>query len=359
MENLITKEQMDYFWKKRDFVYYILSILVFLIHISSFAQYPANEGTMALLNVKMSFFFKESITRFAVPLFFILSGITFFRDYNNQKYVAKIKSRFFTLCVPYLIWNTLWMIFDIICSYTFISSFFTGRKLFELTVGNVLKAVFLAECNIPFWFMSYLIVFVLLSPLLDLLAKNKYVGIAAVAFLSVFSIFEIGTLKYDSVAFYLLGAILGKHYFGWIIKKTSKRNGIFSTVFLVVYFAFKNIFPVNEYFGKPFVKIAVFILASYAFWHMLDLFMGNVSCRPLYTRSFAVFVLHVNVSAIICELLYLIFPKNAYFAFPNFVLTLILTLLAINVFCVVGERYLPRVFALLMGKGIQTKTARK
>ena len=355
MEKLIAKDQMNYFWKKRDFVYYVPSVLVFLIHISSFAQYPFKEGTMALVNEKMTFFFKESITRFAVPLFFILSGATFFRDYTNEKYTTKIKSRFFTLIIPYLVWNTIWMIFDIFCSYSFISSFFVGRRLFTITVGNVLKSVFLAEWNIPFWFLLYLIVFVLISPVIDLIAKNYYVGIASMVFLSFFSIFELGALKYDAIVFYLLGAILGKHCFNFVTKKTSKKSGICSIIFLFTYIVFKNMFPLNAYFGKPFVKIWIIALACYSFWSIVDLFMEKITVRPIYKRSFAVFVLHLNVSSVICKVLYFVFPRNSYFAFPNFVLTLILTLLAINVFCAIGERFLPRTYALLMGKGIKAK----
>jgi surface polysaccharide O-acyltransferase-like enzyme len=77
MGSSIKKEQMDYFWKKREFVYFILSVLVFLIHISSFAQYPVSEGIISSINTKVAFFFKESITRFAVPMYFILSGMLF------------------------------------------------------------------------------------------------------------------------------------------------------------------------------------------------------------------------------------------------------------------------------------------
>lgn len=352
MKNMITKEQMDYFWKKKNFIYFILSIFVFLIHISSFAQYSANEGIMSFVNEKTSFFFKESITRFAVPMYFILSGMIFFRDYTNEKYISKIKSRFFTLIIPYLIWNTVWLIIDIVSSYTFLSSFFSSRPL---SVGSVLKSIFLAKWNLPFWFLLYLIVFVLLSPIFDLLAKNKYAAIVSLGFLSALSIIDFGMIKYDSVVFYLLGAVLGKHYLGFVTKKASKKSGIFSIIFLFIYIVLKNIFPSSEYWGKPFVKIVVFVLASYAFWSVMDLFMDKIPYSPVYSRSFAVFVLHLNFSSLVCKLLYFIFPKNAYFAFPNFVLTLVLTLLAINVFCIVTERCIPRTYALLMGKGIKDK----
>ena len=89
------KAQLEYFWKKKEFVSFVLCILVFMIHISSFAPYSSSNDAVAEFNKKAAFFFKESITRFAVPMFFILSAIAFFRDYSNKKYFSKIKSRFF------------------------------------------------------------------------------------------------------------------------------------------------------------------------------------------------------------------------------------------------------------------------
>jgi uncharacterized membrane protein len=52
----VNNEQMSHFWKKKEFVYFILSILVFFIHIAAFAQYPENNGAGAVFNDKVAFF---------------------------------------------------------------------------------------------------------------------------------------------------------------------------------------------------------------------------------------------------------------------------------------------------------------
>ena len=79
------------FWKKKELVSFILSILVFFIHIFSFVRYRDTGSIISAVNERAAFFFKESITRFAVPMFFILSGISFFKGYDNSKYINKIK----------------------------------------------------------------------------------------------------------------------------------------------------------------------------------------------------------------------------------------------------------------------------
>ena len=79
------------FWKKKEFISFLLSILVFFIH-SYFAQEITNNSFISVVNHKVSYFLSCSITRFAVPMFFMMSGITFFKDYNNKKYLAKINA---------------------------------------------------------------------------------------------------------------------------------------------------------------------------------------------------------------------------------------------------------------------------
>ena len=75
-------------WKKKEFVSFILSILVLFIH-SYFAQNIANGSFISMFNHKISYFFSRSVTQFAVPMFFMLSGITFFKEYDNKKYFKK------------------------------------------------------------------------------------------------------------------------------------------------------------------------------------------------------------------------------------------------------------------------------
>ena len=163
------------FWKKKEFISFLLSILVFFIH-SYFAQDIVSDSFISVVNHKVSYFFSCSITRFAVPMFFMMSGVTFFKDYNNKKYWAKIKSRLFTLVIPYLLWNTIWMLWEIFTSYSFVANFSTDSKPYPLTLTNMLKGVFFYDCNIPFWFVFDLIIFSIAAPIVFLIIKSKYVG---------------------------------------------------------------------------------------------------------------------------------------------------------------------------------------
>lgn len=348
------------FWKKKEYISFALSILVFFIHISSFDQYGDSGHLISVINGKIAYFVSESITRFAVPMFFILSGIAFYKDYDNKKYFKKIKSRVFTLVIPYLLWNTLWMVFDIICSYTFISRFFTGRKPFVLTFSSVMLGIFHNGNNGPFWFVFNLIIFSAAAPLIYLLIRNKYVGIVSVGIIAVLTYFGFGLPSSVfstpiSIVFYMIGAMIGKHFFALTTQKAGKGLGWGSVFFLVIYIVAKNIFPpvLNTWTDDLLLKSVIFVLASFALWNAVDLFIDYIRPRAIYGRSFAVFAMHINISAIIAKLIALCLPRTPWMAIPNFIITVILTLIVINVVCVLLERFLPHVNAVLMGNRIR------
>ena len=342
------------FWKKKEYLSFVLSILVFLIHISSVAQYANSGSAVGIFNEKAAYFFKESITRFAVPMFFMLSGVSFFKGYDNTKYKKKMASRVFTLILPYLVWNTLSMLFEIVCSYSFLSKYFIARKPFESSVMNILGGVFFYKCNGAFWFMFDLIVFSLAAPLVYTLIRNKYVGISAILVISGLSLFGIelpASVFYtpNSIVFYLVGALIGLHFFDFAAKRSDKKTQVGSVVFLAAYILCKNVFSARLY-DNPLLEIVIFTSCCFALWNAADLFIHKIKPRPLYARSFAVYAMHVNLAAIISKAIYLVAPKKEWFAIPNLLLTLVCTLVAINVACIVLEKYFPRIYGFLMGR---------
>lgn len=339
------------FWKKKDIVTYLLSIMVFLIHIPSFEPYTAEGTVVSNINAFLYRFSGEAMTRYAVPLYFIISGALFFRDYSYTNYLTKLKRRIKTLLIPYIIWNTLWMIFEIITSYSFISEYFVLREKFVLSVPNILEAIFHNKCHVPFWFVFELMFFVLISPIIDGLIRNRYVGISVTILLQVLCLFHIGLpekLFYSQTAivYYFVGAIIGKHYFNGFSKKSSLPTQIISIVLLIaaaVVFYFSENIDKNPYF------VFLLIPCSWALWNVSDLFVYKLKNYSFFKDSFAVFAIHMNLAAVVAKLFYLLLPKSDLMGLPNFILTFICTLLIIRGFCYLLHRFTPKLYGILMG----------
>lgn len=161
--------------EKKPLVSYLLSVLVFWIHCSSFENYrPLSSGVDFV-----SYLLQRTITPVAVPLFMIIAGALFYRDYTNEKYLSKIKRRITSLVIPFLLWNTINMVFNMIATACF-KQYFIGRVPFEFSLSNILQGIFHYEYNQPFWFIFALIFFDLFAPVLNLIISNKYIGIIAI-----------------------------------------------------------------------------------------------------------------------------------------------------------------------------------
>lgn len=345
------------FWKKKEFVSFLLSILVFFIH-SNFAQDSYGTDLISVVNQKTSFFFSRSITQFAVPMFFMLSAVAFFKGYDNKKYPAKIKSRIFTLVIPYLLWNTIWLLWEIFCSYSFVATIIQPGDRYPLTLISILKGIFFYGCNVPFWFIFDLIIFSFAAPLVFIIIRNRYVGIGAVVALSVLSVFGIhlpeSVFYYPTaIIFYLTGAIIGYHYFDLVSGKSSKPTQFISVAFLAVYVLAKNIVPQRLHIDNYLAEVIVFTLASCSLWNITDIFIDKIRPRAIYRRSFAIYAMHLNVAMIILKIFSLLLPDTEWLKFPKFVFMVALTLIAINLFCIFTEKFLPGVNATLMGKRLK------
>jgi len=95
---------------KISWVTFIGNILILLHHANLTNIYPDQAtGYYALF---MGFFSKIAIP--AMSWFFFISGYLFFRNFDMSKLIGKWKSRIFSLLIPYLIWNTLSVILQMI-----------------------------------------------------------------------------------------------------------------------------------------------------------------------------------------------------------------------------------------------------
>jgi len=137
---------------------------------------------------------KRCLAGLAVPCFFLFSGYYFFykmRRFGWQEYKTKVRKRFHTLLVPFLLWNMLFVA-DILLKKN--AAFFVkGKPLSNIIVWLQENSYHLfwdytrlgVETNIlggsidrfgpidaPLWFLRDLIVLMLLSPCVYFLIKR-------------------------------------------------------------------------------------------------------------------------------------------------------------------------------------------
>ncbi len=176
----------------------------------------------------------------AVPCFFMFSGFLFFyklREWNQKVYIKKLRSRFLTLGVPYIVWNIIpivvflflkavkfdgrvWVFIDEILDKSIFSVLWNFNE-WGITQTNIIgwATPLTGPFNFPLWFLRDLIICVVLSPIIYYFIKyTKIYGVLLLGFLFYTKIwFTIPGMSITALFFFSLGAYFSIHNKGIIL----------------------------------------------------------------------------------------------------------------------------------------------
>lgn len=216
-----------------SFLRFPLAVLVVYIHslgngdLTTLAHDGLNVNLRDLLGVMIS----QGVANIAVPLFFLISGYLFFSDsiFTKDDYKNKLKSRCFSLLIPYLLWNFVPLLFvfskrliggcisgDFFSLYAYIRNvdwlhvFWNSESMKSAIVGiNGERMPLSGPINYPLWYLRDLIILVILSPLFYSILKSKikHIFIIVLSMLFIFGVWpNVSILAITGVYFFSLGA---------------------------------------------------------------------------------------------------------------------------------------------------------
>ena len=304
---------MEYFWKKKTVLSFLAAGLIVAIHNSATMQFTVPTDGFSGVADFLHKFFAYGLGGVAVPFFFFVSGIALFRNYRPSLYKEKMRSRFRSLVIPYLIWNMVGILFAILYTWTPLSRIVSGRELFEPTISNVLGGIFLHKYNFHFWFMFDLIVYVVLTPAIDIMTRKKWSsGILLVLLLILPAIKgEFLTINLSFTVFYALGCVVGRHYLGEVKvarpKAVSGACGVVAIAVLVV--RMLDIYGVVKI--TTVVAQGLLLLLLLALFVAADLWVRKAKPRKIYEEFFPVYVLHPYIISVIVKVFHLLAPENS------------------------------------------------
>ena len=88
---------------------FVMMMAVVFIHTYNLAVYQISEDSAGF--ARFVFCFESvaaSLWGAAVPMFFMISGFLMFRNFTWDKLRSKYQTRFYTILIPYLLWNTIY-----------------------------------------------------------------------------------------------------------------------------------------------------------------------------------------------------------------------------------------------------------
>lgn len=236
-----------------------LSFFMMLCIVWTHSRLPALENVPGYFH-KLSLF--NEVGQDAVPVFFLITGFLFFRNFSMEKYASKLRSRFWSLVIPYIVWNAIgalfWFFVISLSEYKYVGGSYYFDNIFEV-IGDI----FAAKYNV-LWYIGVIIVYAIAAPLFYYLSKwGKIIGtISVVVFFIVGSTFHhpfCSPLLWMSV--YMLGALLGTYYKDYMFKPQHWALTVSSFI----------LFPITVYLDHQY---GTMLTVNLRMWASLFFFIG-------------------------------------------------------------------------------------
>lgn len=281
--------------------------------------------------------------------FLFLSGFSFFTAFTPDKLPKKWKNRFYTLFIPWLVWNTvMWGLFLVIQNTPAIAARMNMSTLYSPTLRSWFVDGLLHSADGPMWFMLNLLIAVLLSPVIYCFIKNKIAGlvfiggmIGAKYFISYDFNSWFASVIYFSEAGYI--ALHGRDF--WLRSFTKREKYIALAVVLAFYVFFYG----TACTAGAFVHILVLSVVIPALWVLIP----DRELRPAEKRfdayRFWIYAAHYLLLEAV-EKLWLIFTgDNPLAAIVDYLFAPVLTMAILIAGGYVVKKYLPKLWNLLNG----------
>lgn len=323
-------------------VFMILGVII--IHCNILTNIPQKDIT-SLTNVIVRFF-SEYWPMFCMPWFFMisayLSGLKYER-FTKETYINLLKKRCMSIILPYILWNTIALLFWQSVNMTFLSKFTLGGYDF-VSIQQLILDVYVSPILVPMWFLRNLMIFIILLPLLKLLLNKSTL------LLIVISIFLERYTPMGGILYYSLGLILSKHpaikqYFF----KYAYVLGIIYSLTAFCSALSPDIIGFYTY-NFPIAGEILTIIGLFAFWKLaLNIKIINMRYN-LSSFVFFMYAFHGIISPYIIKGLALFIPWHGNGWISDYVLVYLLVVsFSFMSYCILSK-FMPRTLNILTGQ---------
>jgi len=331
----------DYLSKKLRFLSFFLVVLVVFIH-NYFGYIPSKDTFSYMWQTS----FSKGICYIANPLFFIISGLLFFRKQEAstiKNYKVMLSKKLRTLAAPYLLTSALIIIIYWTANITEFTSF-----------SEILK-IWLVE-PIPFqlWFLRYLMLLAIISPILYYLIKQaKYIYIIAILLIWLIFYYKVDWALI-SFTFFSVGAFISIHE----IKIPDFNKNyllLISTILgwiLLSYIA--CIIYENNFIVKCLIRNIAIICGLISIWFLYDIMYKYISKwlnSDVLSYSFFIYLFHLPLIIYVRKALMVTIPSPYSILSSNIIY--ILTPIVTIIICIIAgkllKRFIPPVYNIFTG----------
>lgn len=367
--------------KTIDLLRFPLAVMVVFIHSfglsNSFSVGDLQTSPLTSIDIYnfIRVCFSKVLPNIAVPSFFLISGYLFFKGldrWDKDIYLSKVKKRLYTLLIPYIIWNTIALLYvvgkkcfggvlhnngfnivDYFNDHGWFRVFWDSHTMNDSYINWLMLPVSsTAPFNVPLWFIRDLIVVIALSPMLYWILKWSR-GFALIPLLLAFISgvwIEVSGISIISIFFFSVGAFLS-------IEKIDLST-YFKRFSLLGYTLAPVCLMCEVYWGGQITNFGNWINPFYIIFGVIAVFniaallaVKGVSLGAFFgSSSFFIFSVHNFAIRGACQdLVRKLFPDNILFNIFGYFCAPCLCVVICLLLYFMLRRYFPKMSSLLTG----------
>ena len=279
-----------------------LTFFIVLLHSS-----PLNRLGITDISKYVFINFTVHICQIGVPMFFFISAILFYKEGCNLCIKTKLHRRFFSLVIPYLLWNTLFVAIYYTLTHLSLSSSIMNMKGVLNSPKEILVGIIFSEYT-PLWFVKNLILYSLISPiLLFIISKKKLFFI--IFFISILIVLYF-KFQYESFGYWLPVYLLGS-FIGYNNTKINHPQHSLFYIFLFIAITITSYYTIIPLF---FYRL----LSPIILWFLADLYIKNYLLIRFKEKqwmhyTFFIYCTHFFILNILQKLIFIYIPISSVF----------------------------------------------
>lgn len=336
-------------FQKLNMVSWICTIFVVYIHADNTSKYELC-GMLGKAVYVFEAIICDSLISVAVPVFYLISGFLFFRNYTLKRTREKYNSRFYSIFIPYILWNSI---------YTMIAFFFSVTPLRNImgeawvmnpvSLHNICLGIIKYKYLSVFWYMYYLILLIIVSPVVWVLIKNKYMGAISLITYLVLLCFKM-PYTYTGFFTYLLGGYMSINHYYYTEKLLVKGNNIGGLGLIGGGMLIRVMFKAGSMYINPVLDVVAIIMIFVGLCYLLG---DSYKNKSMYGDvRFFIYAMHLFVLAMIKKMIIWICPDSPISALISYLIVPPITIAIILMIVCIVKRVAPEIYKSLVGKRV-------
>lgn len=327
----------------------ICTIFVVYIHSDNTTQYELN-GKIGDIADFIEGIIAPSIINVAVPLFFLISGILFFRNYNWNKLLSKYKSRIKSIVIPYFLWNLIYTLVAVFFSVSIIGKYMGDAwKMSPVSVENVINGVLFHKFLPMFWFLAYLMLYIAISPAIYLLINDKKIGFIFICLYLVLLSFGVRYVS-DDLLLYSLGGYVSIHHKELLNRDSYSGKGYIIAILLLLFVITTRIVINIRDIDEPSIIETIFCIIYFVSLYIIFSYLPEFNTiQTVGKYQFFIYATHLFILSLFKKSARIIFPNNSVVALIAYLCVPVLTILTACIIGSIMNNKVPKLYKTLVG----------